>query len=294
MTASPPGSSCSSVWQKCIVHRVCSFHEGLHLRGNSKIGQTELRYACMFALPFHATSIWRCRPVLSMCFQGACATGALTEYVLLVTTLVTTLGQMYGLLPCSKSASRVLMTDQTRELEPLQLDAMMGQRSLCRMFVQGDCLASLFTVAQNESRWQRPLEIPSIHSMIELIWRATSNTSIQHSRHILQVECPKDGMAHVHARVPMHCQAAATYRMLERKRFTTSIQPAWLMRTRLCSCLSLLQQGNETLEKNESPEGLELKDSVRPRGLQYQCIHMGASLLDLGTRFLESAPNGGG
>ena len=33
----------------------------------------------------------------------------------------------------------------------------------------------------------------------------------------------------------------------ERERFTTSIQPAWLMRTGLCSCLSLLQQGNETL-----------------------------------------------
>ena len=30
----------------------------------------------------------------------------------------------------------------------------------------------------------------------------------------------------------------------ERERFTTSIQPAWLMRTGLCSCLSLLQQGN--------------------------------------------------
>ena len=33
----------------------------------------------------------------------------------------------------------------------------------------------------------------------------------------------------------------------ERERFTTSIQPAWLMRTRLCSYLSLLQQGNETM-----------------------------------------------
>ena len=33
----------------------------------------------------------------------------------------------------------------------------------------------------------------------------------------------------------------------ERERFTTSIQPAWLMRTGLCSCLSLLQQGNETM-----------------------------------------------
>ena len=32
----------------------------------------------------------------------------------------------------------------------------------------------------------------------------------------------------------------------ERERFTTSIQPAWLMRTGLRSCLSLLQQGNET------------------------------------------------
>ena len=35
--------------------------------------------------------------------------------------------------------------------------------------------------------------------------------------------------------------------MRERERFTTSIQPAWLMRTGLCSCLSLLQQGNETM-----------------------------------------------
>ena len=33
----------------------------------------------------------------------------------------------------------------------------------------------------------------------------------------------------------------------ERERFTTSIQPAWVMRTGLCSCLSLLQQGNETM-----------------------------------------------
>ena len=33
----------------------------------------------------------------------------------------------------------------------------------------------------------------------------------------------------------------------ERGRFTTPIQPAWLMRTGLCSCLSLLQQGNETM-----------------------------------------------
>ena len=33
----------------------------------------------------------------------------------------------------------------------------------------------------------------------------------------------------------------------ERERFTTSIQPAWLMRTGLCSCLSLLQQGIETM-----------------------------------------------
>ena len=31
----------------------------------------------------------------------------------------------------------------------------------------------------------------------------------------------------------------------ERERDITSIQPAWLMRTGLCSCLSLLQQGNE-------------------------------------------------
>ena len=32
-----------------------------------------------------------------------------------------------------------------------------------------------------------------------------------------------------------------------RERFTTSIQPARLMKTALCSCLSLLQQGNETM-----------------------------------------------
>ena len=33
----------------------------------------------------------------------------------------------------------------------------------------------------------------------------------------------------------------------ERERFSPSVQPAWLMRTGLCSCLSLLQQGNETM-----------------------------------------------
>ena len=33
----------------------------------------------------------------------------------------------------------------------------------------------------------------------------------------------------------------------ERERFTTSIQPAWLTRTGLCACLSLLQQGKETM-----------------------------------------------
>ena len=33
----------------------------------------------------------------------------------------------------------------------------------------------------------------------------------------------------------------------ERERFTMSIQPAWLVRTGLFSCLSLLQQGNETM-----------------------------------------------
>ena len=33
----------------------------------------------------------------------------------------------------------------------------------------------------------------------------------------------------------------------ERDRFTMSIQPAWFMRTGLCSRLSLLQQGNETM-----------------------------------------------
>ena len=33
----------------------------------------------------------------------------------------------------------------------------------------------------------------------------------------------------------------------ERERVTMSIQPAWLMRTGLCSCLSLLQQGNKTM-----------------------------------------------
>ena len=33
----------------------------------------------------------------------------------------------------------------------------------------------------------------------------------------------------------------------ERERFTASIQPAWLMRTGLFSCLSLLQHGNETM-----------------------------------------------
>ena len=33
----------------------------------------------------------------------------------------------------------------------------------------------------------------------------------------------------------------------DRERFTTSIEPAWLMRTGLFSCLSLLQQGNETM-----------------------------------------------
>ena len=32
-----------------------------------------------------------------------------------------------------------------------------------------------------------------------------------------------------------------------REKFTTSIQTAWLMRTGLCSCLSLLQQVNETM-----------------------------------------------
>ena len=41
----------------------------------------------------------------------------------------------------------------------------------------------------------------------------------------------------------------------ERERFTTSIQPAWLMRTGLCSCLSLLQQGNETMA--DSIDGLQ-------------------------------------
>ena len=33
----------------------------------------------------------------------------------------------------------------------------------------------------------------------------------------------------------------------ERERFTTFIQPAWLMRTGLCSRLSLLPQGNKTM-----------------------------------------------
>ena len=33
----------------------------------------------------------------------------------------------------------------------------------------------------------------------------------------------------------------------ERERFTTSIQPAWLMRTGLCSCLGISEQGNETM-----------------------------------------------
>ena len=32
-----------------------------------------------------------------------------------------------------------------------------------------------------------------------------------------------------------------------RERFIRSIQPAWLMETGLCSCLSLLQQGNEAM-----------------------------------------------
>ena len=44
------------------------------------------------------------------------------------------------------------------------------------------------------------------------------------------------------------CHAVSgTHTERERKResFTTSIQPAWLMRTGLCSCLGLLQQGQE-------------------------------------------------
>ena len=54
----------------------------------------------------------------------------------------------------------------------------------------------------------------------------------------------------------------------ETERFTTSIQPAWLMRTGSCSCLSLLQQGNETmtdrlLGRNELVNGVRNKLSCQ-------------------------------
>ena len=58
-----------------------------------------------------------------------------------------------------------------------------------------------------------------------------------------ELQCTKGGS--------FHGGLAAKFFLLptskERERFTTSIQPAWLMRTGLCSCLSLLQQGNETM-----------------------------------------------
>ena len=43
------------------------------------------------------------------------------------------------------------------------------------------------------------------------------------------------------------CKSGERERERERERVTTSIQPAYLMRTGLCSCLGLLQQGNETM-----------------------------------------------
>ena len=44
-----------------------------------------------------------------------------------------------------------------------------------------------------------------------------------------------------------HCNEFKPVCKRERERFTLCIQPAWLMRTGLCSCLSPLQQGNETM-----------------------------------------------
>ena len=42
-------------------------------------------------------------------------------------------------------------------------------------------------------------------------------------------------------------QESEGQRERESATFTTSIQPTWLMRTGLYSCLGLLQQGNETM-----------------------------------------------
>ena len=49
---------------------------------------------------------------------------------------------------------------------------------------------------------------------------------------------------HLHGEIVFSVQLVF---LRERERFTTSIRPAWLMRAGLCSCLSLLQQGNETM-----------------------------------------------
>ena len=68
--------------------------------------------------------------------------------------------------------------------------------------------------------------------------------------------------------------------MRERERFTTSIQPAWLMRTGLCSCLSLLQQGNETMADRLLVLGLH-EHTHAPCSILEQARTLGSDLIQM-------------
>ena len=68
--------------------------------------------------------------------------------------------------------------------------------------------------------------------------------------------------------------------ILKRERFITSIQPAWLIRTGLLSCLSLLQQGNETMA-DRLPVLVPHEHTHAPRSILEQARKLGPDVTEM-------------